>query len=125
MNIKSFSKFDPEQYTLFNTDEGRRFIEQLNGVLQNHTQALQGQLSLLDNFNAELKTFAVLNDATYDVVLSRLRWRVREARVLDPDLYDYSEAAWTQINDKQVRVKVSFASAPADPVPVSLLFMGS
>jgi hypothetical protein len=124
MNIESFAKFDPAQYQMFASEDGQRFLEQLNGVLTNLTTALSGKLSTV-NFNAEARTVTLEHEVDMEVSLERIRGRVQEVRILSQDLYDFATLAWEHVSERTIKVKVTFVSAPSVPIDMQLLFVGA
>lgn len=124
MKIPNFRRFNRGDYPTLNTDDGERFLEQLNEVLETLISALQGQLSYSDNFNSEQKTLSLSEDTSMVIRLSKLHGDVKDVRVMNPDLYDYVHVAWEPIMRNEVRVKISFDSAPTEDTEVTLLFLG-
>jgi len=124
MKIPNFRRFTPEDYPQYADADGERFLQHLNEVFEGLNTPLQGRLSLRDNFNTEVKTFDVAQDTEYIVDLLQLRGRCIDIQVYDADLYDYCSVAWEHISRSQLRLKISFDSAPIVPTQVTLLFMG-
>lgn len=124
MKLPNFRRFNRGDYPTFQTSDGERFLDQLNEALETIITALQGQLSFSDNFNCELKTLKFSEDTSVDIRLTKLKGAVQDVRVMNPDLYDYVQVAWAPLSRSEVRVKVSFDSAPTEEIDVTLLFLG-
>ena len=100
-------------------------LKVINDQFESITTALQGSLTFDDNFNAEIKEFSLKDNTAVDVKLSRVKGKPRGVILLDRDVFDYHVAAFEILDEKTVRVKLSFTdTAPLGDVKIRLLVVG-
>ena len=120
--FKPFSRSDVPQAPEW-MDE---VFKKLNGILKEHTTALQGQLALGENQNAEIRVLQVRDGVPQDVTLQTLRGRPVGATLL---YWDQPVTAFPVrmviIDVNKVRVTVDFATDPEVAVNVTIVFWGS
>ena len=123
MRVPDFIRFNPQDYPLFNSPEGEKFLEQLNKLLEPVSRALNGGIGVT-NLNCEVKEFEVEEDTEYQVTLRHVSGPVRSVRLLNADLYDYASVAWTPVDQNVYKIRVSFDSAPTSKVMARIVFEG-
>ena len=125
MRIPQFKRFTEEDFKGI-PEWGSRFFQQLNNVLQTHTNALQGGLTMEDNLRAEVIEIDIQDNVTKVIKLNRLK---RNPIMGFLGRTNYSEAPdfdWGYSPDKvlSVEVKVKWDNPPDDVVRCTFVFLG-
>lgn len=106
-------------------DVPEEFMQTLNTVLEDMTNALMTGLTFSDNFRAEVRTLQIKHDTTVPIRLQRLTRNPSGVLLLKSTNYDYARLAWQPSSkDLTVDVKIKWDNAPAVDPTVTLLFIG-
>lgn len=104
-------------------DNLNRVLDILNKPLEEHTEALQGNLNA-DNFNQEVRDIQVFHNIEVRISLQKIKGKCIGALPLWNSLYDYVKVAFQQISETQVKIKCYFDTTPTGKVNVRLLLIG-
>lgn len=118
----------PEIKELPNLPSGLEWTDTLlasrDRAIGEHTQALQRRLDFANNFNADLRTVAMMNDTSVTITTS-IKGRPQGVLVLGTTEYSYHKLAWRVVDTDRIEVKVKWDSTPTSLVDVTLLILGT
>ena len=102
-----------------------RMVEQVNLHFDDTKTALQGNLTMADNLNAEIRRLKVAQDTAISVRLQTLSGKPIHALLLATSVFDYARFAWRVLDESLVEIKVKFDTAPAADADIVVAFLGS
>tara|TARA_B100000470_G_C19735714_1_gene366695 strand:+ start:552 stop:938 length:387 start_codon:yes stop_codon:yes gene_type:complete len=99
-------------------------MEVLSNQVDKLTHALQKNISPEDNENTEVRIYPFESGVEYDITLQEVKGKVREVRVLDHDLFERVDLAWKLIDQKKIKVVLTWPSEPEEAINATLLIRG-
>jgi len=102
-----------------------RLLEARDRHVKDLTQALQGQLSLADNLNSEIRDLQVLDDAEVTVELKKLRGAPVGAMLLWTERREEARFWWQPLDVRKATISVSWPSLPEGEQRIRVVFFGS
>lgn len=126
MKIPSFSKPTTNDQQEVPKDQQwfHEVMEPRDAQIVDITKAVNGRLDRASNLNDELRDIEVLHDTEVEMTLLKLNGYAVGVLPIWNSIYDYAFAAWEQIAERKIRLKVYFSSTPSEYVTVRLLIMG-
>ena len=102
------------------------YFQQLNNVLDEHSNALSRNLTIEDNMQAEVIQLDVENNVSKVIKLNLLKRNPILGFLGKANYFEKSEFAWEVSPDKAltVNVNVSWANPPNDKVRCTFVFLG-
>lgn len=102
-----------------------RLLEQRDQHIKDITRALQGQLSLADNLNAEVRDLSILDDTEVTVELKKIRGAPIGALLLWTERKERGDFWWAPVDVGKALFSVSWPSLPEGEQKVRVVFFGS
>lgn len=126
MKLGKFKRFTPEDFPDAPEWARSKFFQQLNNVLKDITNALQGALTLEDNLRAEVVEIDVRNNKTQIIKLNQLKRNPIIALLGKTNYFEKPDFTWQYSPDKAltVEVNVSWSNPPSDEVRCTFVFLG-
>ena len=102
-----------------------RLVEQLNQQIELLTTALQNNVTLAENLNAEIRTVDLDHDIAVRIGLNQLKGKPVGVVLLGTGVFDYARIAWDVIDESTVDVKVKWDTDPGVNTAATIAFIGS
>lgn len=101
-----------------------RLLGPLGGHLELVTTALQTNLSVLANFNWDVRTLLVPHNTEVEI-RHEAREPILGVHLIGSGLFDYATLAWERVEAGRIKLKVKWDSAPTADTSVTLLVVGA
>lgn len=98
-----------------------RYMEPVHNHIRLMTTALQGNLTFLENSNADVVSFQATHDSSLKVSHSVKGNRVGAVLAFSA-VFDYPDFVWRPVREGRAEVKIKWATDPGSPQRVDILF---
>ena len=125
MKIGQLKRFTPGDYSEA-PEWAQRFFQQLNNVLEDHTNALARGLTFGDNIRSEPLEIDIQNNVTTSIKLTTLKRNPVHGLLTAWNYFEYPQFAWQISPDKPltVEVRVAWENPPDKEVRCTFIFFG-